>query len=87
MPNNSSAKKRLRQSATIRTRNRAARSVLRKSIRDVREAVAAGNLDEANTKFRDAVKRLDRAGASNLIHPNKAARTKSRLSALIKKAK
>ena len=86
MPNNASAKKRLRQNSVRRTRNRATKSVLRKSIREVREAVAAGNIEEASTKFRTASKRLDRAGAANLIHPNKASRTKSRLSKLIKAA-
>ena len=41
----------------------------------------------AETEYRDAAKKLDRAGARNIIHPNKAARTKSRLQQLIKKSK
>jgi len=87
MPNNASAKKRLRQNVALRTKNRAAKSVLRKSIREVREAVAAGDTEQATTKFRTAAKRLDRASAKSLIHPNKAARQKSRLQTLIKSAK
>ena len=87
MPNNASAKKRLRQNFALRTKNRAVKSVLRKSIREVRDAVAAGDVEQAETKFRTAAKRLDRAGAQNLIHANKAARQKSRLQILIKKAK
>ena len=87
MPNNASAKKRLRQNVARRAKNRAAKSVLRKSIRAVREAVAAGDVEQAETRFRTAAKRLDQAGAQNLIHPNKAARHKSRLQGLIKKAK
>jgi len=56
-------------------------------LRKVREAVAAGDTEKAETEYRDAAKKLDRAGARNIIHPNKAARTKSRLQQLIKKAK
>ena len=60
---------------------------MRGQIRRVREAVAAGELDRAESEFRLAAKRLDRAGSKNLIHPNKAARLKSRLQRLIKSAK
>ena len=87
MPNNASAQKRLRQNVVRRAKNRAAKSVLRKSIRAVREAVAAGDIGQAEASFRTAAKRLDQAGAQKLIHPNKAARHKSRLQSLIKKAK
>ena len=87
MPNNPSAKKRLRQNVIRRTKNRAAKSVLRKCIRQVREAVSAGDLEKAEISFRTAAKKLDRAGAQNLIHPNKSARLKSRLQSLIRKAK
>ena len=47
MPNSLSAKKRLRQDAVRRERNRAIKSVVRKRIRTVREAVAAGELEKA----------------------------------------
>ena len=87
MPNTASAKKRLRQNVARRTRNRALKSVVRKHIRQVREAVAAGNVEQAEDQFRTAAKHLDRAGAKNVIHPNKAARQKSRLQTLIKQAK
>ena len=60
---------------------------MRTQIRRVREAVSEGNLDAAESQFRLAAKRLDQAGAKGIIHPNKAARTKSRLQSLIKSAK
>jgi len=44
-------------------------------------------LDRAEAEFRTAAKRLDRAGARNIIHRNAAARTKSRLSSAIRVAK
>ena len=87
MPNIASAKKRLRQSLVRRGRNRATKSMLRSQIRKVREAVAAGNIAEAETAFRLCVKHLDRAAVHRVIHPNAAGRMKSRLSARIKAAK
>jgi small subunit ribosomal protein S20 len=87
MPNTKSAKKRLRQNEERRLRNRSAKSSLRSQLRQVREAVAAGEIDKAEAEFRVAAQRLDRAGTRHLIHANKAARTKSRLQKLIKSAK
>ncbi len=87
MPNTKSAKKRLRQNEARRSQNRAKKSTLRTQIRKVREAVAAGQIETAEEQFRLASKQLDRAGASNLVHRNAVARTKSRLQKLIKSAK
>ena len=87
MPNSASAKKRLRQNETTRLHNRTKRSAVRTQIKKVREAVSAGDLTLAEEEFKLATKKLDRAGSANLIHPNKAARHKSRLSKLIKQAK
>jgi len=87
MPNTKSAKKRLKQNKEHRARNRSVRSNMRTHIRKVREAVAAGNIEEAEQVYRLTAKRLDRAGSSRLIHPNKAARLKSRLQKLIRNAK
>jgi small subunit ribosomal protein S20 len=87
MPNTKSAKKRLRQNEARRLRNRSARTALRSQLRRVRETVKAGETDKAEEQFRELAKRLDRAGARNLIHRNTAARTKSRLQKLIRFAK
>jgi small subunit ribosomal protein S20 len=87
MPTTNSAKKRLRQSEKLRAANRAKRSTLRSQIRTVREAAAAGDIETSEAAFQIAVKRLDKAAASNLIHANAAARTKSRLVTTIKAAK
>lgn len=87
MPNTTSAKKRLRQNEVRRTRNRAAKSALRTGIRKVRELVAAGNVADSTDKFQALVKKLDQSAAKNTIHPNRAARIKSRLSAHIKALK
>lgn len=86
MPNTKSAKKRLRQSLERRTRNRAVKSTMKTQLRQVREAVAAGNVAEAQAGFKTAQKKLDQAAAKGVIHKNAAARLKSRLSARIKAA-
>lgn len=87
MPTTKSAKKRLRQNLAARARNRSRRSAVRTQIKKVRSAIQAGNVEAAETEFRAVQKKLDQAGASRLIHPNAAARLKSRLSEKIKALK
>lgn len=60
---------------------------MRTLIRKVREAVASGDIETAENVFQQAQRKIDRAGARRVIHPNAAARTKSRLQRLIKTAK
>ena len=82
MPNSASAKKSLRQSQKRRLSNRMKRSALRTTIKKFRAAVDAGDREAVESAFRLATKKLDQAAAKNLIHKNKAARTKSRLASL-----
>ena len=84
MPNTASSKKRLRQNDKRRQHNRTLRSRMRTQLRRVREAVEAGDGEKAQAEFRVATKRLDQAAAKNLIHKNAAARSKSRLSKMVK---
>ena len=84
MPNIASAKKRMRQDAVRRVRNRAGRSTLRTQLRKVRESITAKDIEKSETAFRVLIKTLDKAAAKNLIHANAAARTKSRISKAIK---
>jgi small subunit ribosomal protein S20 len=80
VPRIKSAKKRMRQAKTHATLNRAHRSQLRTAIKKVRSASGA----EAQSAYAEAVQLIDRAGRKRLIHPNAAARQKSRLSKLTK---
>ena len=86
MPNSISAKKSHRQSLKRRARNRGQRSALRTSVKRVREAVADGETEQAAALLTAATRKLDQAAAKNLIHANKAARTKSRLAKLVNTA-
>lgn len=87
MPNTRSAAKRLRQNEKLQQRNKATKSAMKTQIKSVLAAVAAGDIEKAELEYRDASRKLDRAGAKGIIHKNKASRGKSRLQAAIKKAK
>ena len=87
MHNTKSSKKRLRQKIVSRTQNRSTRQAVRSQCRKVTEAILDGDADRAQSEFRLATKKLDRAGAKNIIHRNAAARIKSRMSAKIKAIK
>ena len=87
MPNSKSAKKRLQQNHVRRAHNRSAKQAVRTQCRKVREAIAANDVELAESEFRLAVKSLDKAGGQRTIHPNAVARVKSRLSAKVKAVK
>ncbi|MBM4188317.1 MAG: 30S ribosomal protein S20 [Gemmatimonadetes bacterium] len=77
MPRLKSAKKRMRQAKSRTALNRTQRSQLRTAVKRVRQATD----DKARADaLAVASKLLDRAGRKRLIHPNAAARQKSRLS-------
>lgn len=84
MANIASAKKRARQAEKHRAHNASLRSRLRTLIKKVVLAVDAGEIDKAQAAFREAVPVIDSSVNKGLIHRNKAARSKSRLSARIK---
>ena len=87
MPNNATARKRLRQNVTIRARNRAIKSAVRSQMRVVDEAITAGEIEKAEKEFVLAAKKLDKAGARRVFHPKTSSRYKSRLAQRIRKAK
>ncbi len=76
MPKSRTVLKRQRQTERSRLRNKAVRSELRTRERRVR---AASDAATAQTELRELQKRLDQAAANGTIHPNRAARKKSRL--------
>ena len=84
VPNIKSAKKRVVIAEKARQRNVAARSKMRTLIKKVIKAAAAGDKEAAKSAFIEAESVLDRDATKGLIHKNKAARHKSKLSALIK---
>lgn len=81
MPNTKSAEKRARQAEARTRRNRAQRSRMKTAIKKVLQAKEA---DEATAAYRESAALLDRYATRRLIHPNKAARQKSRLAKYVK---
>jgi len=79
-----SAKKRAKQTVVRNARNAAQRSMLRTAVKKVLKAVHDNDAASANAAFAVAQTILDRFSARGLIHKNKAARHKSRLTARIK---
>jgi len=79
LPNTKSAIKRLRSSERRRLRNREYRGQARTAIKNARQLIEAGSVDEARAAVHKAVGALDKAAAKGIIHANNAARRKSRL--------
>ena len=84
MANIKSAKKRAIQSEKRRQHNASRRSMTRTSLKKVLSAIASGDKEAAQAAYTAATPLLDRMATKGLIHKNKAARHKSRLSAQIK---
>lgn len=87
MPHTKSAEKRLRQSDKRRRINRTWVKAVKLEVREVTDAVKAGDSAKAATELSTAAKRLDKAAAKGIIHKNKAARIKSRLAKKVNAAK
>ena len=77
MANIKSQIKRNRQNEVRRVRNRAVRTELKTRIKNAVEAAEAG--ENAAEAAAAAMRRIDRACDSGVLHPNTAARRKSRL--------
>ena len=79
MPNIKSAKKRVKTDAIKNKANKANISSMRTSIKKTKLEVKESNKEQANKALSDAIKKIDKAVSSGLIHKNKAARDKSKL--------
>ena len=79
MPHTKTAKKRLRQNEKRRARNRATKKIIKLQVRKVMQADKAAPVDQLRADIQLAIKKLDKAAARRVIHPNTAARKKSQL--------
>ncbi len=80
MPITKSAQKALRQSQRRYERNLAKKKAMKEAIKKFKKSLSPGDLSLA-------FKKLDKAAKTHIIHSNKAARLKSRLSKLVAAAK
>jgi small subunit ribosomal protein S20 len=79
LPSTPSAKKRVRQIEKRTLRNRTIRNRARTFVKSALQAIEVGDAEMARDSVYRAVSALDQAASKGVIHPNNAARRKSRL--------
>jgi small subunit ribosomal protein S20 len=85
MPHTRSARKNLRKSEKRRLRNRATKRTIKEQLKKVETAAGEGTMEQLRTEYNLAAKKLDKAAAKRVIHPNTAARKKSQLAKMLHK--
>jgi small subunit ribosomal protein S20 len=78
MPHTRSAKKNLRKSEKRRLHNRAVKKDIKTQIKGFLAALD-GPVDQLQKEYNLAAKKLDKAAAKRIVHPNLAARKKAQL--------
>jgi small subunit ribosomal protein S20 len=84
MPHTKSAKKSMRQIEKRRLRNKATKKGIKVQLKAVLAIVTDGPIDELKKQVNLAAKKLDKAAAKRVIHPNTAARKKSQLARMLR---
>jgi small subunit ribosomal protein S20 len=85
MPHTRSAKKSLRKSLKRRMTNRAAKKAIKLQIKSLVAVAEKGSPEDLRKEYNLAARKLDKAAARRIIHPNTAARKKSQLAKLLHK--
>ena len=86
MPNIKSATKRVLITTSKTLQNKSFRSAMKTSIKKYEAALAEGNKELASKTYLEAVSNIDRAVNKGILHPNTAARKKSRYTKLLNSA-
>jgi len=79
MPNTPSAIKRLKQNVKRRMHNRITKKIIKTYTKRTLSALAAKEFDQAEADLRTTIAKIDKAGVRRVLHPNTAARRKSKL--------
>jgi small subunit ribosomal protein S20 len=79
LPNTTSAQKQVRVNLKKQLRNKSARSQSKTLVKKAEELIFSGQAKEAEDGVTSAIRSLDKAAGKKIIHPNNAARRKSRL--------
>lgn len=87
MPKSSSAEKAERTAERKHLRNRSLKSATKTHLTQAVKLIASNQLDDAQKAVADAISALDRDVKKGVIHPNTAARRKSRLMKKLNQAK
>ncbi len=86
MPQRRAAKKDLRKNKKQRRNNLQIKQNLKSTVKKFKRSVENKTAAPAREALRELQKAFDRAAAKKVIHPNKAARQKSRFSKLLNKS-
>ena len=86
MPQSKSAEKQVRVSERKRLRNKSIRSLTKTNITKAERLIFSGEVEPAREAVVAAISSLDKAAEKGVIHPNNAARRKSRLMKKLNKA-
>lgn len=86
MPDSKSAQKQMRVAERRRLKNKSVRSQCKTEITKAERFIFSGELDSARQAVVAAISSLDKAAEKGIIHPNNAARRKSRLVKKLNKA-
>ena len=87
MPNIKSAKKRMRSNAKKADVNTLITASMKTAIKKFEKEVKEGNKEAASNNLNIAIQRIDNTMSSGLVHKNKAARLKSRLTKKVSESK
>jgi small subunit ribosomal protein S20 len=87
LPKSISAEKSARTSERKRLRNKSLRSATKTRLTRAEKLIAGNQLEPAQQAVANAISGLDRDAKKGVIHPNTAARRKSRLMKKLNKAK
>jgi small subunit ribosomal protein S20 len=84
MPIKKAAKKYMRVTKRKTSKNKIIKGIFRSNMKKTKEAIAAGNKEEAGKWLKASIKSLDKAAQKKVIKKNTAARKKSRLNKMVK---
>lgn len=87
MAHSLSALKRIRQNEKRNARNRWRLKTMRDAIKDFRDKLAHGSVEDAAAAMKLTARIVDRTAQKGVIHKNQASRRKSRMSAALKAKK
>jgi len=79
LPHTKSAKKALRVSQRRRDQNKPVRSQVKTYVKKAERSISSNELESAKEAVQRALTALDKAAQKGVVHPNNAARRKSRL--------
>jgi len=87
MPQRKAGQKDLRKNVRRHEKNLKLQNRVKSAIKQFKKSLAAADTGARATALKAVYKILDRAASKNVIHPNKASRSKSRLTKLLNKTK